>query len=70
MPAKATASHDYKPQFVTNEDGERTGVLLSLEAYTELLEDLEDLAVIAERRSETPVAHEEVVARLTADGLL
>lgn len=58
------------PQYLTDEDGTRTGVLLSMDEYEELLEDLHDLAAIAERRDEPTLTHEEVVAHLKADGLL
>ncbi len=58
------------PQYVTDEKGERVGVILPLAVYEELLEDLEDLAVVAERRDEPTVAHEEVARRLKQDGLL
>ena len=38
--------------FVVTRKGRKTGVLLSLKEYNELLEDLADLAVIAERKGE------------------
>ncbi|MGH8603934.1 MAG: hypothetical protein ACREXR_14545 [Gammaproteobacteria bacterium] len=57
-------------QFLTNEKGERVSVVLLVAEYEELLEDLEDLARIAERREEPAITHGELVARLTADGLI
>jgi hypothetical protein len=39
---------------VTNRQGKRTGVVLSLKRYSRLLEDLHDLAVVAERRDKKP----------------
>jgi PHD/YefM family antitoxin component YafN of YafNO toxin-antitoxin module len=39
-------------QFITTEKGEKTGILLSLKEYESLIEDLHDLAVIAERKDE------------------
>lgn len=57
-------------QYLTDAEGERTAVVLSLSDYEKLLEDLQDLAVIAERRSEPTVSHEELVAELKRDGLL
>ena len=39
-------------QFIVNEDGEKTAIILPIEEYQELLEDIEDLAIIVERRSE------------------
>lgn len=58
------------PQYVVDAEGRRTGVLLSIDAFEELMEDLEDLAVVAERRDEPTVPHDEAVARLRRDGLL
>lgn len=58
------------PQYVINEQGERISVILPVAEYEELMEDLEDLARIAERREEPAVTHEELLARLRADGLV
>jgi hypothetical protein len=51
-------------QFVVNAQGKKTSVLLSLKQYQQLLEDLHDLAVIAERRAEEPISLEEMQRRL------
>jgi PHD/YefM family antitoxin component YafN of YafNO toxin-antitoxin module len=53
-----------KRRFVVTEKGRKTGVLLSLKEYRELLEDLQDLAVIAERREEPSLPFEVVKKRL------
>lgn len=60
----------FKPKFVTNDKGEKTDVILSIAEYTELIEDLEDLAAIAERREESSIPHAQVVAELKKDGYL
>ncbi|MFN8473806.1 MAG: hypothetical protein U0822_16570 [Anaerolineae bacterium] len=57
-------------QYITNEAGEKTAVILSMEQFQELLEDIEDLAAVAERREEPTIPHEDVVAGLKRDGLL
>lgn len=59
-----------KVQYVVDEDGKQTAVILPLEEYEELLEDLHDLAVIAERREEPTVRFEDLKKKLEADGLL
>ncbi len=46
-------------QFVTNEKGRKTAVVLDIDDYEKLLEDLDDLAVIAERRGEETIPHAE-----------
>ncbi len=53
-----------KRRFVVTEKGRKTGVLLSLKEYKELLEDLQDLAVIAERKDELSQPFEIVKKRL------
>ncbi len=57
-------------QYVTDETGKKTAVLLPIEQYEKMLEDLADLAAIAERRNEPTVSHEEMVKELKRDGLL
>jgi PHD/YefM family antitoxin component YafN of YafNO toxin-antitoxin module len=55
---------------VTDEKGERQAVMLSLEDYERMIEDLADLAVVAERRDEPAIGHEDFIAELKRDGLL
>jgi hypothetical protein len=57
-------------QFLTDEAGRKTAVLLPIEDYERLLEDLEDLAAIAERRNEPTISHQDLVSKLKRDGLL
>lgn len=57
-------------QFIVDESGNKTAVILPLEDYEELLEDIHDLTVIAERKNEPAISLEELKKRLKADGLL
>ena len=57
-------------QYVVDGDGKRTAVILPIEQYERLLEDVHDLAVIAERRGEETISLEEMKRRLMQDGLL
>ena len=57
-------------QYVTNQAGEKTAVILPINEFEELLEDLQDLAVVAERRDEVTISHEELLAELKRDGLI
>jgi hypothetical protein len=57
-------------QFLTDENGERTSVLLPWADYVRFMEDMEDLAAMAERRDEKSIPHEEFLAQLKRDGLL
>ena len=51
-------------QFLTNEKGRKTAVVLPIEDYEKLREDMDDLAVIAERRDEETIPHADFKKRL------
>lgn len=57
-------------QYLTDDSGQRTAVVLPISDYEKLLEDLEDLAVVAERRDEPVIPHEDFVADLKRDGIV
>ncbi len=57
-------------QYVTNDAGEKTGVILPIDRFQELIEDIEDLASAAERRDEPTVSHKDLIAELKRDGLI
>ncbi len=59
-----------KERFVTDDKGRKRAVILDIKVYRELLEDLEDLRLLAERRNEATSSLEEVEERLKAHGLL
>ena len=58
------------PQYITDEDGKRTSVILPMVEFEELLQDIEDLASVAERREEPTISHEELVTEMKKDGLI
>jgi len=57
-------------QYVVDPEGHKTAVILSLERYEQVMEDLHDLAIVAERREEAPISFEEMERHLREDGLL
>jgi len=59
-----------REQFIVDEKGKKTGVVLSLRRYQRLMEDLHDLAIIAERRAEKALPADEIKRRLKEDGVL
>ncbi|MBA4379729.1 MAG: hypothetical protein C0393_03440 [Anaerolinea sp.] len=61
---------ELQAQYVTNEIGKKVAVILPIEEFEDLIEDLEDLAVLLERRDEPTIPFEEVVAKLKKNGLL
>jgi len=59
-----------QPQFITNANGDKTAAILSMADYQELMEDLEDLAAIAEIREEETTPWGQVKKELSEHGLL
>lgn len=57
-------------RFVVDKNGKKTSVILPLKRYQELMEDLHDLVVVAERRTEQSISFEEMKRRLQRDGVL
>ncbi|MFN0095917.1 MAG: hypothetical protein ACKVVT_14220 [Dehalococcoidia bacterium] len=64
---------ELKVQYLTDCDGKRTAVVIAIQDYEALLEDLEDAvdrALMAQRRDEPRMSHDEFVRQLKRDGLL
>jgi hypothetical protein len=59
-----------RTRYVTDRKGRKTGVVLSIKRYSRLMEDLHDLAVVAERRDEKPMTADDLKKRLHKRGLL
>ena len=59
-----------KERFITDDKGRKKAVILDIKLYREMLEDLEDLRLLAERRDEATSSLQEVEERLKAHGLL
>jgi hypothetical protein len=57
-------------QYIVDENGDKSAVVLPIEQYYQLLEDLDDLAVLAERRNEPTIGHEQLIAELKQGGIL
>lgn len=57
-------------QFLIDNTGTRVAVVLPVDEFHDLMEDVSDLAAIAERRNEERSSLEEVKQRLISDGLL
>jgi len=57
-------------KYVIDDKGNKTAVILSLKQYEQLLEDLHDLAVVAERREEESISLEDMKRRLKKNGLI
>lgn len=61
---------DLQVQYVIDQAGEKSAVILPIDIFYQLLEDLQDLAVVAERADEPSLDHEQLIEALRADGFL
>ncbi len=53
-----------KEKFIVNKNGKKTEVILDINEYEELLEDLHDLRIVAERKNEETIDFDEVLKKL------
>jgi len=49
-----------KEQYIVDNKGKKTAIILPMKQYEQLLEDLHDLAIVAERRNEPVISLEEM----------
>lgn len=56
------------PRYITDANGAKIEVILPIEEYYELLEDLEDLAAIAQRKDEETIPFEKAIKDLGLEG--
>ncbi|MBF0568463.1 MAG: type II toxin-antitoxin system Phd/YefM family antitoxin [Nitrospirae bacterium] len=57
-------------QFIVDEIGNKTAVVLPLEEYEELIGDIHDLVVIAERKDEPAIDFDKFKEKLFSDGFI
>ena len=65
-----TMSMELHPQYITDENGDKVSVVLSMEEFENMLEDFEDLTAVAERKDEKSTSHEEVLKELKQDCII
>jgi PHD/YefM family antitoxin component YafN of YafNO toxin-antitoxin module len=58
------------PQYITNERGEKTAIVLSIQDFEKILEDIEDLAKVAERKDEKITSHQDFIEELKQDAII
>jgi len=57
-------------KFILDEKGVKSAVIVPIEKYEELLEDIHDLALVAERRAEQTISFSNLKKKLKRNGLL
>jgi hypothetical protein len=59
-----------REQYIIDNNGKKTAIIIPIKQYEQLLEDLHDLAVVAERRDEPVISLDEMKKRLKLDETL
>ncbi|MDC0977690.1 hypothetical protein OAR19_00365 [bacterium] len=60
----------YIQEFITDKKGKKVGVVLALEKFDELMEDLQDLAMIADRKDDELMSYNQFELNLKNHGKL
>jgi len=58
------------PQYITDDNGDKVSVVLDMQEFECMLEDIEDLTAIADRKDEATTSHDDFLKELRADGTL
>jgi hypothetical protein len=59
-----------KEQYVIDDHGRKTAIILPTKMYDQMLQDIHDLAVVAERRREGTITLAEMKKRMKKSGLI
>jgi len=59
-----------KAQFVIDKKGQKTAAILPIKKYEKLMEDLHDLAIVAERKGEPTISLNKLKQALKKNGRL
>ena len=62
--------NEMKPEYITDSEGKKRSVILPIDLFESLINDIEDLAIVAERKDEETITHEDLLGQLKKDGLL
>ena len=58
------------PQYITNDNGDKVSVIIDMQEFENMIEDIEDLTAIADRKDEDTTSHDDFLNELRADGTL
>jgi len=58
------------PQYITDDNGDKVSVVIGMQEFENMLEDIEDLTAIADRKDEETTSHDNFLKELRADGTL
>lgn len=57
-----------KEKYITDENGKKTSIVIPIKRYERLMEDIYDLAIVAERKNQNSISLDEMKKRLKSDG--
>lgn len=63
-------SRKTEKKYIVDDKGNKSAVIVPIEKYEELLEDIHDLAIVAERHDEETISFYNLKKKLKKNGLL
>ncbi len=67
---KKIDNHYKKLEYITDIKGRKTKVVMPIESFDEIVEDLNDLSVVADRKNDKSLSLDDVYKDLKKNGLL
>jgi len=58
------------PQYITDNKGDKVSVIINMQEFEKMIEDIKDLTIIADRKNEKTTSHKDFLNELRADGVL
>ena len=58
------------PQYITNDNGDKVSVVIGMQEFENMIEDIEDLTAIADKKDEETTSHNDFLNELRANGTL
>ena len=58
------------PKYITDSNGKKISAVIDIKEFENMLEDIEDLVIIAQRKDEDTTSHEDFLKELKADGTI
>ncbi len=57
-------------QYITNDKNERVSVIIPINEFEQMIEDFEDLQIVAQRKDEESISHQDILKELKQDGII
>lgn len=57
-------------QYITNDKNEWVSIIIPINEFEQMIEDFEDLQIVAQRKNEELLSHQDILKELKQDGII